>query len=261
MGVLEEASGTVSKVKRVGIGQRGQADKAVAMTGRFLHERVLEITARLPKGRALDIPCGQGALAERLRAQGFKIFCGDLDSEWYRVEDGHFHQVDLNGNLPYKDETFDCVTCVEGIEHLENPHLLIREIGRILRSGGTAVITTPNIMNIKSRFYFLLRSYFNNFRHFSQPSSQRELLGLHINPIPFGELRYILNRYGFRIATVSCNRFTKKYPLLMPFLMPLIRFMTRRKNREAGFLLKRELLEGDILIVSAIKDTQPSIFQ
>jgi len=241
--------------------EKGQVDKAVAMTGRFLHERVLEITAKLPKGRVLDIPCGQGALADRLRAQGFEIFCGDLDPKWYRIEGGHFHQVDLNGNLPYKDQKFDCVTCVEGIEHLENPHLLIREIGRVLKPGGSVVITTPNIMNIKSRLYFLLRSYFNNFRYFPQPSDQRELLGLHINPIPFGELRYILNRYGFSIETVSCNRFTKKYPWLMPFLIPLIRLMTRWKNREAGFLLKRELLEGDILIVSAIKDSCDSISQ
>ncbi len=241
--------------------EKGQVDKAVAMTGRFLHERVLEITAKLPKGRVLDIPCGQGALADRLRAQGFEIFCGDLDPKWYRIEGGHFHQLDLNGNLPYKDQNFDCVTCVEGIEHLENPHLLIREIGRVLKPGGSVVITTPNIMNIKSRLYFLLRSYFNNFRYFPQPSNPRELLGLHVNPIPFGELRYILNRYGFSIETVSCNRFTKKYPWLTPFLMPLIRLMTRWKNREAGFLLKRELLEGDILIVSAIKDSCDSISQ
>lgn len=240
-------------------GRQQRPDEAVAMTGRFLHEKVLEITAKLPKGRVLDIPCGQGALAERLRAQGFEIFCGDLDPEWYRIEGGHFHQVDLNGNLPYKDQNFDCVTCVEGIEHLENPHLLIREIGRVLKPGGSVLITTPNIMNIKSRLYFLLRSYFNNFRYFPQPSNQRELLGLHVNPIPFGELRYILNRYGFRIGAVSCNRFTRKYPWLMPFLRPLIHFMTRWKNREAGVLLKRELLDGDTLIVSAQKENSQSL--
>jgi SAM-dependent methyltransferase len=221
------------------------------MTGPFIHEKVLEITATLPKGKALDIPCGQGALARRLMDQGFDVFCGDLALEWYRIDGGHFHQVDINGRLPYKDQAFDCVTCVEGIEHLENPHLLIREMGRVLRPGGSAVITTPNIMNIKSRLYFLLRSYFNNFRHFSLPADDRETLGLHINPIPFGELRYMLNRYGFRVETISCNRFTRKYPLLMPLLIPLIHLMTRWKNREAEFLLKRELLEGDILIVSA----------
>ena len=230
------------------------SDEAVAMTAVFVHEKVLEITASLSKGCVLDIPCGQGALSENLRKQGFEIFCGDYDSDNYRIKGGNFHRLDLNCNLPYKDKTFDCVTSVEGIEHIENPHLLIREISRVLKNGGHLVITTPNIMNIKSRLYFLLRSYFTDFKHFSKPGDQRELLGLHINPIPFGELSYILNRYGFQIKAISCNRFIKKYPLLMPFLKPLIYIMTRKKNREADVLLKRELLNGDILIISAQKE-------
>ena len=229
-------------------------DEAVAMTAAFVHDKVIEITSALSKGRVLDIPCGQGALSERLRKQGFEIFCGDYDHDNYRIKGGNFHRLDLNCNLPYKDKTFDCVTSVEGIEHIENPHLLIREIARVLKNGGHLVITTPNIMNIKSRLYFLLRSYFTDFKHFSQPGDQRELLGLHINPIPFGELSYILNRYGFQIKTISCNRFINKYPLLMPFLKPLIYIMTRKKNREADILLKRELLDGDILIISAQKE-------
>jgi SAM-dependent methyltransferase len=235
-------------------GRHRKRDEPVAMTGLFVHEKVLAVTATLPEGRLLDVPCGQGALSEKLREQGFDVFCGDYDRDNYRILGGHFHLLDLNKNLPYKDHEFDCVTCVEGIEHIENPHLLIREIARVLKTGGRLVITTPNIMNIKSRLYFLLRSYFDDFRYFPQVSGQRESLGLHINPIPFGELRYILNRYGFRIEAVSCNRFTRKYPLLFPFLVPLIRLMTGRKNREAGFLLRKELLEGDILLVLAVKD-------
>jgi len=243
----------MSEVKREWKKGFNEVNKATAMTARFVHEKVLEITATLPKGRLLDIPCGQGALAEGVRAQGFDIYCGDIDSEWYRIEGGHFHRVDLNGNLPYKDQSFDCVTCVEGIEHLENPHLLIREINRILEIGGRVVITTPNIMKIKSRLYFLLRGYFDDFRKFSQPSNKWELMALHINPIPFVELRYILERYGFRIEMISCNRFVRKYRWLIPFLMPLIWFMTHRKNQEARFLLKRELLMGDIMIILARK--------
>jgi SAM-dependent methyltransferase len=231
------------------------SNEAIAMTAVFVHEKVLEITALLSKGRLLDIPCGQGALAERLRKQGFEICCGDYDSDNYRIDGGNFHRLDLNCNLPYKDETFDCITSVEGIEHIENPHLLIREISRILKNGGHLVITTPNIMNIKSRLYFLLRSYFTDFKHFPQPGDQRELLGLHINPIPFGELSYILKRYGFQIKTILCNRFINKYPLLMPFLKPFIYIMTRKKNKEADVLLRRELLNGDILIISAQKET------
>jgi len=45
-------------------------DEAIAMTAAFVHDKVLKNTALLPKGLLLDIPCGQGALAEGLRKQG-----------------------------------------------------------------------------------------------------------------------------------------------------------------------------------------------
>ena len=234
--------------------RRDLSEGPIAMTGPLLHERVILIMDQFPRGKVLDIPCGQGALALQLMTMGFEVYCGDLDTEWFRLKSLDFHVLDLNESLPYKDGSFDCVTCIEGIEHLENPHHLVRETSRILKLGGRTIITTPNIMNIKSRLYFLFRSYTNNFRYINQPSNQKELLALHVNPIPFIELKYLLNRYGMRIETISCNRYARKYPLLMPFLIPLIRFFTRRKNREAGFLLKRELLEGDILIVVAVKE-------
>ena len=46
----------------------------------------------------------------------------------------------------------------------------------------------------------------------------------------------------------------------MPFLKPLIYIMTRKKNKEADVLLRRELLNGDILIISAQKEYSWSFF-
>jgi ubiquinone/menaquinone biosynthesis C-methylase UbiE len=64
--------------------------------------------------------------------------------------------VDLNRQpLPYSDNRFALVTCVETIERLENYREVIREIYRVLQPGGAAVFWTPNILNLRSRLRYL----------------------------------------------------------------------------------------------------------
>ena len=47
-------------------------------------------------------------------------------------------------DLPFEDKEFDCVVCSEVIEHIENRDKAFSEINRVLKKGGTFVITTPN---------------------------------------------------------------------------------------------------------------------
>ncbi len=50
--------------------------------------------------------------------------------------------------LGYKDDSFDIVVCTEVLEHLPNPNETLKEIHRVLKLGGVAIITTPNRENI-----------------------------------------------------------------------------------------------------------------
>jgi 2-polyprenyl-3-methyl-5-hydroxy-6-metoxy-1,4-benzoquinol methylase len=70
---------------------------------------------------------------------------------------------DLNLQLPLDDASADAVLALEIMEHLENPKFFLREISRVLRPGGTLVLSTPNIVNLRSRFRFLFRSEFHLF--------------------------------------------------------------------------------------------------
>jgi len=47
-------------------------------------------------------------------------------------------------NLPFKEETFDKISCSETIEHIPNYEDAITEMNRVLKRGGKLVITTPN---------------------------------------------------------------------------------------------------------------------
>jgi 2-polyprenyl-3-methyl-5-hydroxy-6-metoxy-1,4-benzoquinol methylase len=47
--------------------------------------------------------------------------------------------------LPFRDNSFDVVIIKHIVEHLPNPEKAIREIGRVTASGGTLILSTPNL--------------------------------------------------------------------------------------------------------------------
>lgn len=70
---------------------------------------------------------------EHARAEGFKVFCGDLS------------------DARYADAYFDVVIASELLEHVEDPRRVVTEMARILRPGGLLWATTPNIKGLSSR--------------------------------------------------------------------------------------------------------------
>jgi SAM-dependent methyltransferase len=119
-------------------------------------EAVLEIAEGSGARRVLDVPSGPGRLAEALRRLGFAVTAGDLDGASFGAREVPFCVLDLERPLPFADGVFDLVHCGDGIEHLENPFLLVRECARVLAEKGLLVIATPNYLNVERRLSFLL---------------------------------------------------------------------------------------------------------
>ena len=88
----------------------------------------------------------------------------------------------------------------------------VREANRVLKTQGTLILTTPNILSIRSRLSYLLRGYPNYFTYMVQRDSRstEERPIDHINPIGFLELRHILARCGFNVRQVAANRLQKR---------------------------------------------------
>lgn len=97
----------------------------------------------LGTGRVLDIACGAGMLAGQA-PEGAKVFGIDRDS----AAAAHVRvrcAVASATELPFPHASFDAVHCAHLIEHLHSPERLVREIRRVLRPGGLAMILTPDI--------------------------------------------------------------------------------------------------------------------
>ena len=131
------------------------------------HEAVANILRDSSRGRLLDVPAGHGALALQLRELGFEVAACDLYPQIFEVDDIEIKAGDLDAGLPYEDETFAYVVCIEGLEHIENPANAIREFARLLRPDGTLVVSVPNIMNIEERLKWLFAGYTSHFKPLS----------------------------------------------------------------------------------------------
>jgi 2-polyprenyl-3-methyl-5-hydroxy-6-metoxy-1,4-benzoquinol methylase len=97
------------------------------------------------KANVLDVGCGYRG--ELLRTLSSRIVsgCGIDISVDDSVSAGNIRLVggDLSEGLPFSDATFDVAVSLANIEHLENPESVVREISRVLKSGGTLLLTTP----------------------------------------------------------------------------------------------------------------------
>jgi len=232
-----------------------------------IYDTVVHILDPLPRGTLLDVPAGEGALAGRLLDLGHAVQCCDLHPEIFRLPDVDIKRGDLSGTLPYPDNGFDYVTCVEGLEHVENPHQAMREFSRVLRRGGQLIVSIPNTLNIEERLKWLLYGYTSHFKPISREYLQSlgdeftgaEEIALHINPVAYPELRYVLEKFGFEISGLYRDKPKKNSWAYLP-IVGLIRMLNRlqpaqkKRARWAEKLQSDEiLLGGNTLIVQATK--------
>lgn len=236
------------------------------MAHQAVHDTVVQILRELPRGELLDVPAGEGALAARLIEAGFDVSCCDLYPEIFRLPDLEIKQGNLNGTLPYENSSFDYVTCVEGLEHIENPQQAVREFARLLRPGGHLVTSVPNILNIEERMKWLIHGHTSHFKpvtrehvaNIRQQLCDKEEMALHVNPIGYSELRYTLESQGFKIVKLHRDKPKSLLWLYWPIvaMIRLIGSLTperQRRERWTRELASDEvLMGGNTLIVHAV---------
>lgn len=119
----------------------------------------LKIIYRFVKeGKLLDIGCAYGeflSLAQQyFEVSGVDISAFALASAKKRLKNANLQVIDgSKEKLPYKNESFDVVTCFDVIEHLANTQFLFSEVYRVLKKNGVFFITTPGHETLFSNFF------------------------------------------------------------------------------------------------------------
>jgi SAM-dependent methyltransferase len=232
----------------------------------YLLEAIVNVFANLPKGKVLDLGCGEGDYGKRLKDLGFDVIAGDIDLARFKYKNEiEFKLCDITKELPFSANYFDYVLLMEVVEHLRNPYLIIPEINRIIKNSGALILSTPNILNLKSRFRFMFEGAYEYFREppLDQVKNPKEVIfNLHLSAYRYQELEYLFSVSGFKV----CDIFTSVYEGFgLGFVLPIILFQAWHKERRSvknggldyrrinKILLSKDLLFGRHLIIQGRK--------
>lgn len=233
-----------------------------------LLEKISNVLAKEPKGKLLDLGCGGGDFAKKSKDLGFEVIACDIYKSGFIYQDEiKFIEADLNKGLRFENEIFDFVLFLEVIEHLSNPYFVLSEINRILKKKGILFISTPNILNLKSRFRYLFEGVLDYYREppLDQITNPKEKnANIHLFLYRIQELEFALFKNGFEITDIFTSYYEPGAKALS-FLLPIIKFQSylkcRRSLKKGGIdfrrlhniILSRDLLFGRHLIIRALK--------
>jgi len=97
--------------------------------------------------RILDLGCGRGWLMEFAMEQGAEAWGVDISS-FLPPKLTSFLTIARGEYLPFEEETFDFIFCIDSFEHMEKPDRVAQELRRVLKKGGGVFLSVPNYLNI-----------------------------------------------------------------------------------------------------------------
>lgn len=180
----------------------------------LVKSQVKKLIGTKKDNQLLDIGCGTGKLMEDLEIFGrvFGVDSSAISLDFCRkrgiknVSKCRLSQQEL----PFKDNYFNVITCLDVIEHIENPIDALLEINRVLKPGGYLVVTVPA--------YQFMFSYWDRILH----HKRRYTVGL---------LKKQLEKANF--STVKTSYF---YSILLPLAIFVRILKSMLKNQSSDFM-------------------------
>ncbi len=155
----------------------------------------------------LDVGCGGGILSESLAKAGATVTAIDMDDATIKVARQHAQDAGLTIDYRHQpietldDDRFDVITCMEMLEHVPDPALILQHCARLLKPGGKLFVSTLNRHPKAYAFAIVGAEYVlgllprgtHDYNKFIKPSElaqwarhaqlgQMQLKGLHYHP-------------------------------------------------------------------------------
>lgn len=211
----------------------------------YLIELIHELYNGLEMPVILDFGCDEGRQAVFLKQNGYLVFGTDINGERLRTaqalfeangfdsDDIKFIETEIDGcrikggyRIPFDDETFDIILSISVFEHIEKPEVVLKELQRIIKPGGTIFLFFPSKWNpfeahLKlpvahyfppSRYREILISTFNLFGIGWYSGGKRQSIWLEKNVFYRSgrQIDMLLSKY-FKIRRIPAREFNERF--------------------------------------------------
>lgn len=151
--------------------------------------------------KLLDVGCGSGKLCKCV-APNYKNVCGvdkicEAREKLAEIKNVGIHYANLDDldGLPFLDNTFNVVTCLDVLEHVHNPNFVVSEMYRVLTNEGIIIVSVPNI---RYWLHLLTLAFKGKFPVTSDDAHEWD--GGHIHYFTFKDVCSLLESNGFSIV-------------------------------------------------------------
>jgi len=191
-------------------------------------EWVCQQAELVPAGsRVLDVGAGRGPYRSLFAHCEYKAH--DFGSELNTV--GHYTPLDYCSDilaLPVDDESFDVVLCTEVLEHVPEPIAAVREMARVLRSGGRLLMTAPLGSELHQEPFHFYGGYTPHWYRRFLPAAGIEIVDIAANRGFFSYFAQEGQRFSAYLDPRRVMDATRWWPLLVVlwlFTLPLLRVL------------------------------------
>lgn len=142
-----------------------------SITFRQTNTKIVKLLDPKQNSSLLDVGCGSGILIKYLLEtnRGMKLFGLDITSKMVEVAKRKFAndpnvEITLGSaiKMPYKNNTFDYVTCASSFHHHPDPLKSAKEMVRVLKPGGKLLILDMCIEGLLRRILFKIENVYHN---------------------------------------------------------------------------------------------------
>lgn len=192
--------------------------------------------------RILDVGCASGSLGGKLVKNGKEVIGLEKDEDLCRqakaVLTQAIHVDAQESSLPFPKGYFDAIMYADVLEHIVDPLMLLKQHRKYLRTGGTIIVSLPNI-----RYYKVMNQVF--LKGVWDYMDAGILDRTHVRFFTFINMKELLAQAGYEILDIKRNIIASSFYKVLNALC----FSLNRELLTYQYYFKARKVEGPVMVI------------